>query len=210
MASPTDIANLALSLIGEGEIADIADTSDEISRVCGANFAQARDECLAMARWSFAKGQGVLTKLIDAPLFEWNAAFELPVDFIRLCKIAGEDAWEPREYFDVQGRKLLVELDDDTVTTLNIEYVRREEDPTLFSPLFVESVSYKLAHKIARKLTGSDVRGREIMKEFEQVVMPRCLTMDAQLRHSGQNHPIASFLRKSRLIRARRGVINID
>jgi hypothetical protein len=205
MASITEIANLALSLIGESGISDISDTSDKASRTCATNFNQARDECLAMARWSFAKRQATVTKLTAAPSFEWAAAFELPVDFIRLCKIAGDDAWNPKEYFDVQGRTLLVNLDDEAATTLNIEYIRREEDPTLYSPLFVEALSYKLAHKIAKVLTDSDRRSQEILREFEQVVMPRCRTIDLQQRLSGRNHPVVAFLRRSRLIRARGG-----
>lgn len=203
MASPTDIANLALSLIGESAISDINDTSDKASRICGTNFPQARDECLAMTVWSFAKRQATLTKLATGPEFEWSAAFELPVDFLRLSKIAGDDAWNPKEYFDVQGRALFVNLDDETATTLRIEYIRREEDSTLYSPLFVEALSYKLAHKIAKPLSASDTIARDLLREFEQVVMPRCRTIDLQQRLSGRNHPVVAFLRRSRLIGAR-------
>lgn len=203
MASPTDIANLALALIGDMQITSLTETTDEPSRVCAVNYDQARDECLAIARWGFAKQQVTLSRLEDDPLFKWTAAFQLPADFIRLVEIEGADAWMPKEYFDVQGSKLFLDLDDSEATTLNIEQIRREDDTTLYSPLFIEALSYKLAHKICVRLTNSASKAREILKEFQQVVLPRCQTVDAQQRYSGENHPINKILRRSHLVRSR-------
>lgn len=203
MASPTDIANLALTLFGNTQIASIEETTDEPSRVCRVNYSQARDECLAMARWSFAKCQVALSKLADAPLFDWSAAYELPIDFIRLVKIQGVDVFGQTEYFDVQGRRLLINPAD-TLATVNIEYIRREENSAIYSPLFVEAVSHKLAQKVCFKLSGSESRAKSLLQEFEQIVMPRCRTVEAQQRRSGENNPTAEMMRRVGLLRARR------
>lgn len=212
MASQTDIANLALSLIGESAISSINDPSDKPSRICLVNYAQALDETLSLARWSFAKKQVGLSKLTDAPLFKWTAAFQLPSDFIRLCEVEGVDAFYPKEFFDIQGRKLFCGLDSDNEEdeSLHIEYIRREDDPTLYSPLFVEALAYRLAIKISVPLTNSDAKARTLMQTFEQVILPRCMTIDAQQRYSGENHPLRKFLRRSPLIKSRQGGSDLE
>ncbi len=208
MPSETDISNLALQHLGESRINSIADTGDKVSRTCAVNFDQARDEALQSARWSCAKKQAALSKLAQAPLYKWRAAYQLPPDFIRLIEIEGEDAWLPKEYFDRQGNKLLIgrgcEYDGDMPDSLNIEYIARVEDTTLFDPLLVESMAILLAMKCARALTGSDSKQAELRKEYEQVVLPRAMTLNAQPINSGVNHPVRKMMMKSFMNRARR------
>lgn len=206
MPSETDIANLALQHLGESRINSIEDTGDKVSRTCKVNFAQARDEALQSARWGCAKTQAALSKLAQAPLYKWRAAYQLPADFIRLIEIEGEDAWTPKEYFDRQGNKLLIgrgEDAEDMPDSINIEYISRVEDTTLFDPLLVESIAMLLAMKCARALTGSDSKQAELRKEYEQVVLPRAMTLNAQPINSGANHPIRQMMAKSFMNRAR-------
>jgi len=208
MPSETDIANLALQHLGESRINSIEDTGDKVSRTCKVNFSQARDEALQSARWGCAKTQTALSKISAAPLYKWRAAYHLPSDFIRLIEIEGEDAWTPKEYFDRQGKTLLIgrgcDEDEDMPETINIEYIRREEDTTFFDPLLVESMAMLLAMKCARALTGSDSKQAELRKEYEQVVLPRAMTLNAQPINSGANHPIRQIMMKSFMNRARR------
>jgi hypothetical protein len=208
MPSETDIANLALQHLGESRINSIEDTGDKVSRTCRVNFAQARDEALQCARWGCAKTQAALSKLATAPLYKWRAAYQLPADFIRLIEIEGEDAWTPKEYFDRQGNKLLIgrgcDEDEDMPDSINIEYIRREEDTTIYDPLLVECMAMLLAMKCARALTGSDSKQAELRREFEQVVLPRAMTLNAQPINSGANHPVRQIIAKSFMQRARR------
>lgn len=208
MPSETDIANLALQHLGESRINSIEDTGDKVSRTCKVNFAQARDEALQSARWGCAKKQAALSKLSTPPLYKWKAAYQLPSDFIRLIEIEGEDAWTPKEYFDRQGNKLLIgrgcEDDENMPDTLNIEYIHRLEDYTQYDPLLVESVAMELAMKCARALTGSDSKQGELRKEYEQVVLPRAMTLNAQPINSGANHPVHQMITRSFMQRARR------
>lgn len=206
MASPTDIANLALQHLGESRINDISDPNDKVSRTCMVNFAQARDEALQSARWGCAKKQALLSRLADRPLYKWTGAYQLPADFLRLSEIQGTDAWLPAEYFDIQGGQLLLGPGDcqDDPSSIAIEYVARISDTSKFDPLLVECVAILLAIKCARTLTGSDSKGAELRGEYERVTLPRAVTVNSQQVYAGHNHPIRRILRKSFMIRARK------
>ena len=201
MPSPTDIANLALQHLGESRIISIDDTGDKVSRTCGVTYPQARDEALATAPWSCAKKQAALTKLATAPLYKWQAAYQLPADFIRLIEIDGTNAWGPSEYFDRMGNQLLTgnEDSDEPGTTLHIEYIFRQEDATTYDPLLVECLALIMAMKMARTLTGSDTKAAQLREEYERVVLPRARTLNATQLYTGKNHPIRQRLKRSLL-----------
>jgi hypothetical protein len=63
----TDIANLALSKIGESLIDDIADTGDKASRLAALHYNQARREILREHFWGFAMTQKIVTGNVAAP-----------------------------------------------------------------------------------------------------------------------------------------------
>lgn len=199
MPSSTDICNLALQHLGESRISSISDTGDKVSRTCALNYPQARDEALQTHPWSCAKTQVALSKLSAAPLYRWKAAYELPADFIRLCQIGGCDAWYQNEYFDRMGRKLMIGggywNEDTPADTINIEYIFRQEDTSVFDPLLVECIALLLAAKMARTLTGSDSKAQTLRQEYEQLALPRARTLNAQQLYSGKNHPLGMFTR---------------
>ncbi|GAA5120679.1 hypothetical protein JIN84_05885 [Luteolibacter yonseiensis] len=198
MPSPTDIANLALQHLGESRITSITDTGDKVSRTCGLNYPQARDEALQTAPWTCAKAQATLTRLSQAPLHKWKAAYQLPVDFIRLCEVGGGGAWFPSEYFDRMGSRLVLGRgDDETPVTLDIEYIFRQEDTSTYDPLLVECLALLLASKMARTLTGSDSKAQALRDEYERVALPRARTLNAQQIYSGKNHPLRQMLGRS-------------
>lgn len=206
--SPTDIANLALQLLGEIPINSLEDSNDKTSRTMRLNYAQVRDEVLQSARWNCAKKQEALARITDPePIYKWSAAYQLPNDFLRLSEIEGEDAWVPKEFFDIHGKTLLIGRDDeidDLPDVLNIEYICRLEDSILFDPLLIEAISVKLAAKTGRILTGSDQVAADMLRQYEQIVMPRAAAINAQMVSSIYNNNHRKFIRNSLLTRARR------
>ena len=213
MPSPTDIANLALQHLGEFRISSIDATGDKISRTCGLNYPQARDEALQTAPWSCAKKQVALSKLSAVPLHKWRAAYQLPPDFIRLTEIGGFNAWYPSEYFDRMGNTLMLGgdwwNDDEASNTLSIEYVFRQEDTSTYDPLLVECIALLMAAKMARSITGSDSAARALRQEYERVTLPRARTLNAQQLYSGKNHPIRQMFRRSILNRGGRDLSQV-
>ena len=206
MASITDIANLALQHLGESRIQSIEDT-DKVSTTLRVNYDQSREESLEASPWTFALELVALSKLVTPPVWKWGAAYQLPSDYIRLYEIDGDHAWYPREYFAIKGRKLLIGRDEeyaDLPDTLNIEYVKDEEDTSLYSPAFVDVVAKKLAMKCARTLTGSDKIRQQLMEELEKIDMPAARTINGQNVYSGKNHPVLQVQARSFSRRARR------
>lgn len=206
-ASETDIANLALQKIGESRINSLNDQADKNARVCKLNYDQARGEALMMCRWRFAKKQAAISKLIDPPLYKWQAAYQLPADLLRLTEIEGDDVWNPKQYFDIQGRKLFVYFSDDfdsAADSLNIEYIFDEDVTTSYDPLFVNVLALKLASMIARPLTGSDQLGQMLEQELVTVALPKAMEVNGHQLYTDKNHPIHQIMNQSFLRRSRR------
>ena len=183
MASELDICNLALQHLGESRITSTLDTGDKPSRTCAINYPHARDEVLALAPWACAKTYAELDLAEpDLPSPKWKAVYQLPSDLLRLVEVAGLNAWHPSDHFDRMGGLLYVgrgEPLEDPPETIGIEYIWRQTDATAFDPLLVEAISVKLAMKMARTLTGSDGKARELREELERVIMPQARTANA-------------------------------
>lgn len=207
MATETEIANLALSLISSSRITSIDDVNDPEARAIKTVFTHERDKMLQQRPWSFAKKMTSLSKLATAPVYKWRAAYQLPADFLRLVEIDQEDAWNPTEYFDIMGKDLLMfrtELYEDAADTVTIEYVFTQADTSSYSPLFCDALAHALAARVARKITGSDAIAANLMEASEKLAMPKAATADGQQTRSGVNHPIRDILTKSLMLRARR------
>jgi hypothetical protein len=67
MASETDIYNLALAHVGTRSTIALPTEDSNEARACRRFYAQARDETLTAAWWTFARRTAVLTLLKSAP-----------------------------------------------------------------------------------------------------------------------------------------------
>lgn len=201
MASELDICNLALQHLGESRVTSTLDTGDKPSRTCATNYPHARDEVLALAPWACAKNYVEIPLVSPSqPSPKWQAAYLLPLDFVRLVEVGGISAWHPSDKFDRMGNLLYVgkgEPNENAAETLGIEYISRGTDADRFDPLLVEAISVKLAMKMARTLTGSDGKARELREELERVIMPQARTANAAQLYTGANNPLTKRLSKS-------------
>jgi hypothetical protein len=204
MPTETEIANYALQHLGESQINSLYDTGDKVSRTCGLCYPQARDEVLSMAPWSCAKKATTLSRIAGDTGTKWLAAYQLPTDLIRLVSIAGANAWMPTEYFDRMGGVLYVGsplATADSETVLSIEYVSRQDDASQFDPLLVEAIACKMAMKMAKTLTGSDGKAKELREEYERVILPHARTVNATQLYTGKNNTVMQRLKRSLLNR---------
>ena len=205
--SSTKIANLALQKIGEARINSLDDEADKNARVCKLNYEQARGEALMACRWRFAKKQTSISKLAAAPTYKWQAAYQLPSDCLRLTEIQGDDVWIPKEYFDIQGKSLMLYDSNDfdvPADTVNIEYIADVTDTTYFDYLFTNVLALKLASMIARPLTGSDSLGPQLTQELETSALPKAMEINGHQLYTDSNAPIRAMMAKSGLHRSRR------
>lgn len=145
----TEIANIALAKFREGRITNIESTTDPVAVVMNDQYDHALELVLEEHRWNFAGKRVTLTQLSDDPPFGWDHQYALPSDLVRLKDVNGEDVESSSRLFALEGNALLT--NDDTVT---ITYVARITDSNLFSPSFVEALSFKLASITCGRLTG--------------------------------------------------------
>lgn len=163
---------MALGRLGEAKIISLDDASKP-ARTCKLFYEQTRDACLRAHRWNFAKDRATLSRLSANPAFGWGAAYTLPIDCLRVLSLNGETEEEGEE-FDIEGKNMLTNS-----TSAQIVYIKKIADSEQFDALFCEALSALLAAKIAVSLTGSQTRADDLRKEYEGLVRPAAVKVDA-------------------------------
>jgi hypothetical protein len=171
----TDIANMALSRLGEPRVSDIAENNPRAIS-CRTHYETVRDSLLRSHPWNFAVGRAALTASATTPAFKWGYAYPLPNDFIRLTTLNGIQADKCVTEFTLEGGEILTNSAEAHIT-----YVRRITDPTLYDPIFREVLIFRLASSVAMDITGDSAKRAE-MEQFAQLRM-----RDASFVDSGEN-----------------------
>ena len=84
MPSDTDVANVALRLIGStNPITSLTDGSDN-AKVVNAIYTEVRDDLLRSHPWNFATKRVKLSRLSTDPTFEFDFAYALPTDWAQI------------------------------------------------------------------------------------------------------------------------------
>lgn len=200
-ASPTDVANLALAEIGAKRIQDLESDSSTEAVACRLHFEHCRNTLLRRHPWSFAEKSQELTQDANPPAndAEWDAAWILPVDFIRLIRIPGDGPNAPRDRFGLSGKRLLTRGLDE----VHLVYITNETPVPEWDDLFVDALRFKLASEIAEDLTGSPQRADSALTKLEQLALPDAALADAQEVASGENRTPAMQAAQSALVQSR-------
>lgn len=159
--SRTQVINRALQLIAAADTISDPDEDSASARAAKIEYdATVRSE-LSAYPWYFAKTQTQLAADADAPLFKYERSFTLPTDFLRLVEL--ENRWvfsvdrqtqdaNPMAFYEMQGRAILTDFE----APLRIGYIRDvTEEPTLWHPLFEDTVVLSLAMVLANPLAKS-------------------------------------------------------
>lgn len=175
--SVIDIINLALGRIRQPKISSLTEGSTAADQASLA-WPYIRDEVLEASDWTFAKTRKALAQNTSSPVGDFDYAYTLPPDFLRMCQDKRDD---PTVYPNgmvstsyifgelyVQGTKynyvletlndgtrvLLTDYDNSTVSLI-IKYIRREQNPARYSASFVRAAADRLSAELAPVLTGS-------------------------------------------------------
>ena len=173
MADETSICNLALAKLGISPIMALTDQSKQ-AQFCSRFYAQTRDEVLQGHRWNFAMRRAALNRLSDAPQSEWDFAYQLPVDCLRVVQLNGYEPTERFGEFSVEADQLLTNAEE-----ANVRYIGRVEDGAFYHPLFVHALATMLASRLAGPLTGSRNMPQELLQEYEALTGPKARMADA-------------------------------
>jgi hypothetical protein len=187
--TPIKICSRASLLIGGDAIQSFEDGTAEAS-VSSAMYEDMARAALTNSRWRFATDQAVLNRLLDAPTGRWEAAYQLPSEFIMLSAITVNEY--PIKY-DLYGSKVFCDaVETDTVVA---DYVFRADEST-WPPYFTTAVEYMMAGVLA----VSVARDSSLASLMEQKA-------DYQMRQARRLHSQQQTTRKlntSRFIAERR------
>jgi len=172
MASTIDIVNRGLSKLGDMRITALSDET-AAAQLANSIYEVVRDAEIAAHAWLFATARAQLPALADKPAFGWSWQYELPADCLRLIQAGGWpqpviDNYINRDTstFTIEGRNILTNLGP----ALNIIYLRRETDTSLYPPVFIESLACKLAVEMAESLTGSTNKRQMAWQEYDLTI----------------------------------------
>ena len=190
VTSAEDICNLALLELGHSPITTIGEAgkAGELTEIF---YGPTRDALLRAHPWNFAIKRVALAAAPVTIPFEYDYAFPLPSDFLRLVRTSIEaDGFTDGDWRIEHGTSgsWLVSNDD----TVSIEYVARIEDVSRYDPLFVDCLAKMLAIKMCMRLADNAALKKGLSDELRDIApfaryvdstdsTPREITGDAWL-----------------------------
>lgn len=201
LTSTTQVANLALAEIGAKRITSLdADSSPE-AVACRLHFDHVRNVLLRSHPWAFAKTTAALSASTTTPVAstEWDTAWVIPGDILRLIRVVGSTADLPRNRYEIAGRYLHTR----SLDTLQIVYVSNATPVAEWDDLFVDAMRYKLAAELCGDLAQDMARGDACLQKYLSMALPDAARVDAQAEASGENRTPAIAAAQSGLVAAR-------
>lgn len=162
--SDVSICNLGLQKLGAARITALNEDSRN-GRSCNACYEAMRDLELRAHPWTFATSRATLAPAANAPAFEFQYAFPLPNDYLRLIL-------PRRTLLDWKVERqdgVLVILTNDT-DALQIKYIARITDPAQFDPVFADMLGTRMAMQMCEEITQSNEKKTDIEAQYKQAI----------------------------------------
>lgn len=167
--SKIDLISKALILCGEKPLNSLSD--NRYGATVGSNlFELIYENELQSNRWRFAMTKKALSRLVAAPLNQWQYAFQLPADMLLPVGIYPVDL----EY-EIYADHLYTDR-----TSVELDYMFKP-DVTSVPAYFATLMTYALAKNFIKPITENDAAVR-LMENKYNVQRDRALYADAQGR----------------------------
>jgi hypothetical protein len=163
--SAIDIASNALQMIGAKSISSFDDPGAGAA-VAKALYTPLLEAMLTNTYWRFAIKKSSLNRLSQTPLNEWQYAFQIPTDNLKIEKV-----YQVRRY---QIYRDLIYTDQ---TSIDIDYVYRVEE-SLFPAYFTLAFTYKLASEFALAVTDNDKKNA-LYEQKHMMALANAMAADA-------------------------------
>lgn len=182
IASATDIANRALSKLGDVRITDIDTDNTKAARAMAHRLPFLRDLLLQSYPWRFALEITTLPADSTAPAWGYARRFLFPSDCLRLWsvgdyaidiqsygvqfRIGGTSSYPSDAPFEVYGDYIHTDL----TAPLKIQYVKQITDTGKFPDVFTEALAAKMAADAAEELTQSASKMDRAERDFQRAM----------------------------------------
>lgn len=169
VVNPVSICNSALSKLGAERITSLNDQT-AAGVLCKEQYEKLRDSLLMEHPWKFAIARKSLALTTYVPAYEYEKAFQLPTDVMRILdadlsqQTIGEIHWD-MEVDHNTGERYLVTNE----STVSIKYIKFVGEAR-FTPLFAEVLAGRLAKEFAYPLTQSSTIAQLMAKNYEDML----------------------------------------
>ncbi|ANK80083.1 MAG: hypothetical protein TEF_04220 [Rhizobiales bacterium NRL2] len=167
------LCSRALLKVGASPVTSFEDGTAE-AEIAALLYGVTRDALISGHPWSFATAQQALPALTVKPLADFDRAFALPADFLRVLSVgAGGSARGRGVAYRIHERRLHASAE-----SLNLTYVFRP-DETAFPPFFDQALIARLAAEFCLPLTENTAR-TEALSRAAEVEFARARSIDGQ------------------------------
>lgn len=174
MTSKVAIVNRALTKLGAQRIVSI-DENTKQAREMAATFDIVRDAELRKHRWSFAIKRAQIAADVTPPAFEYSTRYLLPTDCLRILMMG--DIWPGLDMSDYRtgpfGQDWAIEngyILRNATGALNLRYIARISDTTVWDSAFVEAFACKLAWETCEAITQSSEKRQMAIQEYNTAI----------------------------------------
>lgn len=171
MATRTEIANLALSMLGsKATIQDIDDDNSVEARQARLHYDQALKRVLAASAWTFSTTWATSALHASDPPGDWTYMYAMPADALKILGVvdtAGRvRAPVPFTRAMYNGQQVLLTDHESPVW----RYIFVNEDPVTYSPEFIDALVASLAARLAMPLTRKRELAKDASDQYELAV----------------------------------------
>ena len=164
MASVVNMCNSALNLLGASTIAALTDDTKN-ARLCNQRYEPVRSRVFRSHAWNCLHKRLQLAQNSTAPVVEYDHAYALPSDCLRVLKIhnGSTDSIASALDYKLEGRNIVTDID-----TVFLIYIALDTDPNNYDTYLRESISHQLSADLAYAITNNATLANQYMARADE------------------------------------------
>jgi len=164
MASVVNMCNSALNLLGASTIAALTDDTKN-ARLCNQRYEPVRNRVFRSHAWNCLHKRLQLAQNSTAPVVEYDHAYALPSDCLRVLKIYNgtTDSIASALDYKLEGRNIVTDID-----TVFLIYIALDTDPNNYDTYLRESISHQLAADLCYAITNNATLANQYMTRADE------------------------------------------
>ena len=164
MASVVNMCNSSLNLLGASTISALTDDTKN-ARLCNQRYEPVRNRVFRSHAWNCLHKRVQLAQNSTAPVVEYDHAYALPSDCLRVLKIHNgtTDSIATALDYKLEGRNIVTDID-----TVFLIYIALDTDPNNYDTYLREAISHQLAADLCYAITNNATLANNYMSRADE------------------------------------------
>jgi hypothetical protein len=164
MASVVNMCNSSLNLLGASTITALTDDTKN-ARLCNQRYEPVRNRVFRSHAWNCLHKRVQLAQNSTAPVIEYDHAYALPSDCLRVLKIHNgtTDSIATALDYKLEGRNIVTDQD-----TIFLIYIALDTDPNNYDSYLREAISHQLAADLCYAITNNAALANNYMTRADE------------------------------------------